>query len=448
MAKNIFSRLIRKAASNFYVTVVNTNNPAGWSTFSQTSSVTNENLIANFETVPQLFAIIEWLTKQVTRVPIKVISQRGKDRPDSALWQLIKQPNNYQSFTELIKLDIAYYELTGNSFLYGMMPDGMNQVTQLWSLPVEKTVIALRYDKSIPAWMNEVSEYIADIGGKEYRLPADMVLHERNISMRYNDGSWIYGMSKYVPGDKINRELKAIHDAKTSIIEQRGAVGFITNESEVPDPEQSKEVKEKLKSSTGYGLLGDQDKFIVTTEKLRWQQMALGVQELQLIENAKYTMAQMCEINGIDPVIFSTEGSTFANKKEAIRQAIFDVIVPLVNNRYETLSEFLAPGYNGDKIVPDWSRVEEVQADKRVMTDLLTRQIDSMIVTPYEASKQLYPEMDDSKRPPDEYFRKTSLVPAMQAKPEQPGGMLPDVDPELLRQLVEESNRERADDGN
>jgi hypothetical protein len=310
----------------------------------------------------------------------------------------------------------------------------MKMATGLWSLPVDKTQIALKYDKSLPAWMNEVSEYQPTIGSVLYHLPADQVLHERYISMRYDNGSWVWGISKYVPGDKINRELKAIHDAKTSIIEQRGAMGFITNESENPDPEQSKAVKEKLKSTTGYGVLGDQDKVIVTTEKLRWQQMALGVQELQLIENAKYSMAQLCEINGFDPVIFSTEGSTFANKKEAIRAAMFDVIVPMVDNRYESLSEFLSEGYDGDKIVADWSRVEEIQADKKAQTDLVTRQVESMLITPYQGAKILFGDEMPKNPPPDEYFRKSSLVP-VESTDETPEVVTPD----MIRQLAEEA---------
>ena len=443
---NLLQRLIGKAAANYFVTVVNTKSQTGWDIFNNNGQITNDQLITNFQTVPQLFSIIEWIGKRVTRVPIKVVSRRGKDKPDSELWKLIKSPNGFQSWKELIKLDIAFYELSGNSYLYGIIPDGFNYVTQLWNLPVNKTEIALKYDKSLPAWLNEVAEYQTTIGGILYHLPAEMVLHERNITMSCEMGSYMYGMSKYIPGDKINRELKAIHNAKTSIIEERGAVGFITNESELPDEENTKAVKEKLKSSTGYGLLKDQDKIIVTTEKLRWQQMALGIAELQLIENAKYSMAQLCEINGFDPVIFSTDGSTFANKKEAIRQAMFDVIVPMVNNRYESINEFLSEGYNGDMIVPDWSQVEEIQADKKLMTEVLSRQVESMFITPKEGRETLYPDMSDNEDAPDVFFRRSSLVPALSPEPVTPDPNI--VDPEMVRQLSEEQQRNGGNNGN
>ena len=266
--RSFLSRFVKKAAQNFYVTVVSPNNRNGF--YGNVSELSDAQLISNFETVPDMFLITDYLASKIANIPIKTVRKNGKDNPGSELNRLIENPNSYQSWNELIKLFFAYYEPLGNAYFNGIKPDGIDQVTKLYCLPVEKTQIVLLQDKTLPAWMNEVAGYQVTIGGKIYNLSSEMVFHERYISLRYDNGGWVYGISKYIPGDKINRELKAIHDAKTSIIEQRGALGFITNESENPDPEQSKQVKEKLKSSTGYGVLGDQDKFIVTTEKLRW----------------------------------------------------------------------------------------------------------------------------------------------------------------------------------
>jgi hypothetical protein len=261
-----------------------------------------------------------------------------------------------------------------------------------------------------------------NIGGKYYTIGAESVLHEKQVTLRYDDGSWAYGMSKYIPGDVNIRELKAIHSAKTSIIENRGALGFVTNESELPDVDQSKAVKEKLAAS--YGLQEGQDKIIVTTEKLRWQQMALGIQELQLIENAKYSFDEICQMNGFDPVIFSTTGSTFANKKEATKELMAKVIRPRVEMFYKALSLFLNDYVKGDEIVPDWSQVEEMQDDRKIVTDLVTRQVESALITPKEAREILgYDEREDT---PDKFMRKSALVPFDEpVKPEPMPGMPP-----------------------
>ena len=371
-----------------------------------TSATGNHNTINDFETIPDLFIITNFLSKRVARVPIKVVKQSGKLAPNSDLLRLVKYPNYYQSWQELIRANYAYYNILGNSYLYGIEADGFGgRITSLFNLPAEKTVIDLAFDKSLPNWINEVKGYVVSIGGTEYPLKPEAVLHNRNISLRYDSGAWVYGISKYIPGDKINNELRAIYDAKASIIEHRGALGIISNDSEFPDLEQTQIVKDRLKQQ--FGLSGDQDKFIVTTQKLSWQQMSLNVQELQLIENAKYSFEKLCQLSEFDPVIFTADGSTFANKTEAIKDLYKNVIKTDVDDLYDTLNEWLSPLYGGDKIVPDWNKVQELENDKKIFTDMLTKQIEYSLITPYAAAKILYgDDVDESNPPPDIYYQK------------------------------------------
>jgi HK97 family phage portal protein len=371
-----------------------------------TSATGNHKPINDFETIPDLFIITNFLSKRVARVPIKVVKQSGKLAPNSDLLRLVKDPNYYQSWQELIRANYAYYNILGNSYLYGIEANGFGgRITSLFNLPAEKTVIDLAFDKSLPNWVNEVKGYVVSIGGTEYHLKPETVLHNRNISLRYDSGAWVYGISKYIPGDKINNELRAIYDAKASIIEHRGALGIISNDSEFPDLEQTQIVKDRLKQQ--FGLSGDQDKFIVTTQKLSWQQMSLNVQELQLIENAKYSFEKLCQLSEFDPVIFTADGSTFANKTEAIKDLYKNVIKTDVDDLYDTLNEWLSPLYGGDKIVPDWNKVQELENDKKIFTDMLTKQIEYSLITPYSAAKILYgDDVDESNPPPDIYYQK------------------------------------------
>jgi HK97 family phage portal protein len=371
-----------------------------------TSATGNHKPINDFETIPDLFIITNFLSKRVARVPIKVVKQSGKLAPNSDLLRLVKDPNYYQSWPELIRANYAYYNILGNSYLYGIEADGFGgRITSLFNLPAEKTVIDLAFDKSLPNWINEVKGYVVSVGGTEYPLKPETVLHNRNISLRYDSGAWVYGISKYIPGDKINNELRAIYDAKASIIEHRGALGIISNDSEFPDLEQTQIVKDRLKQQ--FGLSGDQDKFIVTTQKLSWQQMSLNVQELQLIENAKYSFEKLCQLSEFDPVIFTADGSTFANKTEAIKDLYKNVIKTDVDDIYDTLNEWLSPLYGGDKIVPDWNKVQELENDKKIFTDMLTKQIEYSLITPYSAAKILYgDDVDETNPPPDIYYQK------------------------------------------
>lgn len=405
-----------------------------------TSATGNHKPINDFETIPDLFIITNFLSKRVARVPIKVVKQSGKLAPNSELLRLVKNPNYYQSWQELIRANYAYYNILGNSYLYGIEADGFGgRITSLFNLPAEKTVIDLAFDKSLPNWINEVKGYVVSIGGTEYHLKPETVLHNRNISLRYDSGAWVYGISKYIPGDKINNELRAIYDAKASIIEHRGALGIISNDSEFPDLEQTQIVKDRLKQQ--FGLSGDQDKFIVTTQKLSWQQMSLNVQELQLIENAKYSFEKLCQLSEFDPVIFTADGSTFANKTEAIKDLYKNVIKTDVDDLYDTLNEWLSPLYGGDKIVPDWNKVQELENDKKIFTDMLTKQIEYSLITPYSAAKILYgDDVDESNPPPDIYYQKgLKELGAKEPEPE------PIVDEVITAEMIKNARNGKTD---
>ena len=435
---NPFRSIQKKAAQSLYVTVVSPSQHNFGNLFSTAGNITASQLIANFETIPDLYKIENFIAKKVGSIPVKVVKPSGREAKNSELNRIVNSPNEHQSWRELIRMFSIYYGVTGNAYLYGIEAAGLNQITSLYCLPVEKVEIVLESDKRLPAWMNRVAAYKVNIGGIYYTIAPDFVLHEKNVSLRYDDGSWVYGMSKYIPGDKVNRELKAIHDARTSIIEQRGAMGFVTNESEIPDAEQSKAVKERL--AENYGVLDGQDKIIVTTERLRWQQMALGIPELQLIENAKLSFNDLCQINEIDPIVFSTEGSTYANKAEAKKSFVRDVLKPYTDNIYLAISEWLSPYYGGDMIVPDWSQVEEMQDDIQKKTTVLVQQIENAIITPYRAHEILYGEVTGENQPPDVYMKKSSLVPVDEPEtPESPDDMNNSDDPEDETEITDEN---------
>jgi len=415
---------IKKKAARvkFYI-----NNVTGdwWQGLTGTSDTTPLGLLTSLETIPDIFTVTDYITNIIANLPVKFVNRLGRESRSTELRQLHAEPNYYQNFRELIKQFFAYYEVLGNSYLYAIVPDGMQTVSSLHVLPAQFMGVVLLNDKKMPDWMNEVLAYKLSINGQDYGLAPEVVMHKRTFSTQYLDGAYIYGISKYIPGDKLSQELKAIYDAKTSIISHYGAFGVLSNESEIPDAEESKEIKEKLR--TKFGIGSAQDKFIVTTQKLSWQQMSMAIDDLQIIENSKLSFAKICQLNGIDPVIFSTEGSTFANKEMAEKAMMKKVIKPKVDDFYNDFNTWIKPYFNGDMIVPDWSQVDELQADLKSLTDIYTRQIESGIITPYNAAIAMFGQVDESNPPLNEYFRKTSLVKINEpAKAEQPDILKPD----------------------
>ena len=114
------------------------------------------------------------------------------------------------------------------------------------------------------------------------------------------------------------------------------------------------------------------------------------------------TLIKLCQVNGFDPVLFSTEGSTYANKREALKDFYASVIVSKVNDFYTDFNEWLSKYFKGHRIVPDWGKVKELKEDHESLSKRLTDQIKHGIITPYNAHIQLYGETENM--PEDKYY--------------------------------------------
>ena len=176
--------------------------------------------------------------------------------------------------------------------------------------------------------------------------------------------------------------------------------------------------------------------------------MAMNVQELQLIENAKYSFERLCQLSEMDPVIFSTEGSTYANKEQARKDLYQNVLKAIVEDWYENINSLLSDGYGGEMIVPDWDQVPEMQIDQKYYTDMLVNQIEHGLITPKKAGEILYGDnyYEGNQEPPDEYYMKSGINPVNQPEPEPEPEQI--VDPELMGQLADEQMETVNNNGN
>jgi HK97 family phage portal protein len=426
----------KKSAKFYYNNII----ADAFPTLYTNSDTSFTGIIKTAETLPDVFMITDKLATIISNLPIKIVDTKGNDKKNPDLERLLRQPNYYQNWNELIKSFVGYYELLGNAYLYMPETTGIKTPTQLFCLPADQVGVVL-LSNNIPSWLNEITGYKVTMMGKEYYLPYERILHKREITYQFNQGAWAYGISKYIPGDKIATELKAIYDAKTSIIASRGAMGILSNESQIPNPDETKEIKERLKGS--YGLGSNQDKIIATTEKLSWQQMSLGIAELQIIENAKYSFDRLCQLNGFDPVIFSTDGSTFANKETAYRQLYADVIKPKVLDFYVDFNEWIMPYFGGDQIIVDWDQVSYMQKDLQKLGTIAALFIDNGLMTPKEAYEFIFNKPSDNTEISDEYYLKSSLKPKEMPEPEpaQP-------EPDIIGELMREQQSQENDNGN
>ena len=343
-------------------------------------------LEALYSTLADARIIEDWISDNIAKIRVGVFNRRDTEVFNTPLNNLIDQTNATQNWYELIKEIFILYGLTGNIFVQRAEETGY-----LYTLPTSKVLVQLARDKTLPEYLNFVKGYTLEIGGYEYPLDETSILHMKTASLAAENGLWSLGSSPYHAGRASVDTLLANYSSRISMIKDRGALGVLTNESEVPDQDQTEAVQERLKD---YGTLEDQKKYIVTTEKLKWQQMSLGTNELQLLQNLDHDFATLCELRGLDPLLFSSEGSTYANQEQARKAAINNVVVPLANKFYTKFNDWNAPLYSGLRVLPMFEELPEYGEVNTELSSKVLGELRAGILTQEQAFEMLYPDGD------------------------------------------------------
>lgn len=346
-----------------------------------------EQLEYLYSSLSDVRIVEDFISDNIAKIPVGVYNTRDTEKFNTPLNQLIEQTNPTQSWAEFVKEVFILYGLTGNIFVHRTPESGY-----LYTLLTSDVNISLGKDKTIPEFLNYIAGYWYQIGGKEYPLEVDNVLHMKGASLASENGLWSYGCSPYSAGTPNIETLNATYSSRVSTIRDRGAMGILSNESEFPDAEESKKVKERLKGN--YGLLEDQDKLIITTQKLNYQATTLNVQELQMLENLEYDFDTICQLRGIDPVLFSSKGTTFNNQDSARSKAINNVIVPLADKFYNKLNEWISMYYDGLVVRPKYDELPEYGNINKDLSDKTINEVGAGIITKTMAFDMLYPNTD------------------------------------------------------
>ena len=108
-----------------------------------------------------------------------------------------------------------------------------------------------------------------------------------------------YGLSIIQVASRVVKTGNDRWDASASLFQNRGAIGFVTDQSDRPmDGPQAQQVQEAFDSrqagSHNYG------KTIVTNKDLKFQQMAMSSTDLQLVEQGVVGLRAICNVLGYD----------------------------------------------------------------------------------------------------------------------------------------------------
>lgn len=378
----------------------------------------NTALIDAYEQIPDLRTVINYYASQISKINYKVMrntSRSGvKEDFSHPLNKLLSSPNYLFSYRELIKYYVSYIKLTGNGYLNAFTPVGFSEPSALYVFPSQYMTINTKNEKDFRT--DNIVNYRLYCGQYDLNIPSEYILHKKEVNLSFDNEQVFLGQSPFLSSNKVLSSLEAIYESKVAIYQKRGALGILTfNPSgAVADfvAPRKEEIEKLQENYAQYGLNRNQYQVIISQSPLRWERMTMDIQELQLTENQKADREMICNALGIPAIIFTNEGTTFANKKEANIQLWEGELVPFAKDLYDDLTNYFRFLYKDDYIIlsPDFSEIPELKEDEEKKHTRYMQDIEHGILTPAEV-RRLKGYDDVNVAELDKFYISSSLNP-------------------------------------
>jgi HK97 family phage portal protein len=278
---------------------------------------------------------------------------------------LLENPNDYKQYTwnDIQEQVLIYLLCNGNAYLYGEKLG--NKVVELDVLPSKFMDIKSSGNFFLP----EV-KYTLEIDSTTKVIEREDLAHIKFFNPYYTTvEEGIKGLSLFQVAAHPIIVGNNRWEADASLLQNRGALGFITNKSERPmTVEQAKEIQDSFdKNNNGTDKYG---KVRVTNKDLSYVSMAMSSTDLQLLEKGVINLRAICNVFGLDSSLFNDPANkTYNNRQEAEKALYTNAVIPLSRvlaakyNRLITRSYFPDGNY---RIYQDFERVEALQKDKKM----------------------------------------------------------------------------------
>lgn len=324
---------------------------------------------------------------------------------DHPLLRLLEKPNPRQGGGVLIEQLVAFWFLTGNSYLTAVGPK-VGPPRELYVLRPDRTEV-------VPGdGVNElVAGYVYKVGSEEQPFPAAAILH---LKMFNPLDDW-YGLSPVAVAarsiDTDNEALKWNYSLLRN--EGRPAGAFVTAQP-LTDPQRDRMRKQLKEKYSGWQNAG---KPLLLEAGLDYKTITLSPQDMGWATSRKMSKREICQAIGVAPeLIGDQENKTYSNYAEARTAFYQEGVLPAADRLRDDLNNWLTPRF-GDNLRLDYDK-DQIEALQEDQQKLWTRIETSSSLTVNEKREALgYDEYAPGAKPKpgDVILVASSLVPLEQA---------------------------------
>ena len=276
---------------------------------------------------------------------------------DARLNELLKYPNEEDTFADLVEQYCGFKLMIGNTFLYAkLIESGNNQSKpyELFALPAQYMAIIADIEVFPPVRLGYQLYY-----GKMWSFDAKEILHDKYFNPSWTvTGNQLYGQSPLLAA---SRTLTRSNEAKTAAVsafQNGGPAGVLFMKDQRFDPASGGQQAQALKTSIAQkGGAENFNSIAVSAYEVDWKQIGLSPVELNIIESEKWDMKALCNIYGVPSQLLNdSDSKTYNNQLEGEKALTLRCAIPLLDSLRDNLNRKLHTdwGYKGTDIYVDY----------------------------------------------------------------------------------------------
>ncbi|GLH29139.1 hypothetical protein WSS15_17890 [Acetobacter pasteurianus] len=261
----------------------------------------------NPEGLSTVLACVNAIGSGIGSLDVYVYNTSGDTRteaPNHPVARLIRQPNENQTWPDLVEWLMGSVLLTGNALLT-IQYDGAGRPTGLTPVPWQCVQVdrlasgRLRY--TVIAWQGITRTYLDD-----------EVFHLRD---RSDDG--LIGRSRLSRARDVHTAAAALQDYSLNMWQNQATPsGIITFDTARPGPGALDELKQEVRNK--FSGTGNARQVMVMSNGMKWQSIGISPEDAEALESRKFSVQELCRVYGVPPpIVQDYSNNTFTNATQA-----------------------------------------------------------------------------------------------------------------------------------
>src|SRR5260221_652500 len=287
-------------------------------------------------------------------IPWKLFHGQEKLRSfdNHPLLDLLKQPNQRHSTSDFIEQVVAFWVLSGNSYINAVRMDPRQTPAELWALRPDRVRV-------IPG-QGTIWGYEYNVDGYKTFFDADSMLH---LKMFAATNDW-YGLSPVAVAGALVDQQNEGFDWNTSILQNAGRPsGALVATAALTNDQHERLRRLILERYSGKKNAG---KPMLLEGGMDWKQFSMSPLELDWAETRKVNMRDIAVALGVPSELLGDgDIRTYSNYQEARRSFYQETVLPMMDKLRDKLNTWLVPMFDTQLYLDyDKEEIEALQEDR------------------------------------------------------------------------------------